>query len=80
MQLVCPLCGKQTPESTFLNQDFTVGDVYGRTVRGLGRGKGFEHSEWFSILYDRADIIKVIKSRLLDLAELLDIEVVEPDA
>ena len=80
MQLVCPLCGKLTPEATFLSQDFVVDDVYGVDVRGLGRGKGFKHSEWFSILYDRPDIIEVLKSRVLDLAELFEIEVVEPDA
>ena len=80
MQLVCPLCGKLTPEATFLSKDFVVDDVYGVDVRGLGRGKGFSHSEWFSILHDRRDIIEVLKSRVLDLAELFEIEVVEPDA
>ena len=54
--------------------------MYGVTVRGLGRGKGFEHSEWYSILYTRLDIIKVIKSRVLDLTELFEIEVVDPDS
>lgn len=78
--LLCPLCGKLTPDTTFLSQDFVVEDIYGVEVHGRGRGKGFRHSEKFSILEDRIDIIDVIKSRLLDLAEVLELEIMDPNA
>lgn len=51
-QLVCPLCGRFVGVEHFDPRLFED-DIFGVEVRGLGRGKGFEVTERYSLLGDQ---------------------------
>lgn len=51
MNIVCPLCGKHTPDTAFDPSDFED-DIYGVEVTGLGRGRGFAVTQRISLLDD----------------------------
>ena len=48
-QLACPLCGRYVSLSHFDPSRFEP-DIFAANMRGLGRGKGFQVSEQFSVL------------------------------
>jgi hypothetical protein len=52
-QLVCPLCGRFVGVKHF-DPRFFEDDIYGVEVRGLGRGRGFEVTDRYSLLDDPA--------------------------
>lgn len=49
--LACPICGRLVSINHFDPRGFED-DIYGVNVRGLGRGKGFEVTDRFSLLDD----------------------------
>lgn len=57
--ILCPLCGKQTFINNFKPEYLDL-DIYEVEVRGLGRGKGFETSERYSILGDEEVTPKIV--------------------
>jgi signal transduction histidine kinase len=67
--LMCPLCGKSTSVGRFDPSAFDD-DIYVQTVRGLGRGRGFEVVSKSSILEDDA-VIPLITDRILDITRML---------
>ena len=67
--LKCPLCGRGVALSHFDPSDYDL-DVYAFSVRGLGRGRGFEKTEEFSILNSDSETMALIKNRILELSKL----------
>jgi hypothetical protein len=66
--VVCPLCGKSTSLRRFPS-GFEV-DIVVRTVRGLGRGRGFETVNEESVLGDD-EVTPLIVNRVLDILSVL---------
>jgi hypothetical protein len=67
--LVCPLCGKLSSYRLFDPSGFEV-DIRVKTMRGLGRGRGFAEEGSESIL-DDADTVAKVRNRLLSILSLL---------
>ena len=69
--IVCPLCGLSVPLSKFWE---TIGDeiedIEAVSFIGLGRGRGFEKSEVFSVLDDE-EICEAVAARCYAILELL---------
>lgn len=67
--LVCPLCGKS---SSLRNYDPTslALDVYAKSLRGRGKGKGFDLVREWSILDEDPGKLSGMSHRLLDLLDL----------
>ena len=75
-QWQCPLCGKIVSVSLYDPSDFDD-DILLIQVRGLGRGKGFEVAENYSLLDgDNPELLDLISDRVAVLYDLLydDIE------
>ena len=75
-QWQCPLCGKIVSVSRYDPSDFDD-DILLIQVRGLGRGKGFEVAEKYSLLDgDNPELLDLISDRVAILYDLLyeDIE------
>jgi len=72
LSIKCPLCGKQSPESS-LHPEELDDDVYTVEVRGLGRGRGFANSEPTSAFDNPAngDLIGKIAERALSIVALM---------
>jgi len=51
-QVSCPVCGKYSPESSFLKPR-EIQDINGVYMRGLGRGRGFEVTDRYSLRNDK---------------------------
>jgi hypothetical protein len=69
--LICPLCGLSIPLRTFWNGiDEDVEDIEAVYFRGLGRGRGFEKTESFSVLDDE-EICNAIVRRCYVILDLL---------
>jgi hypothetical protein len=64
------LCGRFVSLNHFDPSEFED-DIYVVEVRGLGRGRGVEVSERYSILKPGDETVELIKDRILDLARLL---------
>jgi hypothetical protein len=67
--LVCPLCGKSTSLERFDPSDFHD-DIVVQTVRGLGRGRGFEVVSRDSVLGDDV-VTPLVADRVLDIMSML---------
>ena len=75
-QWQCPLCGKIVSVNHYDPTDFED-DILLVQVRGLGRGKGFELAEKYSLLDgDNPELLDLISDRVAILYDLLyeDIE------
>jgi hypothetical protein len=68
-QINCPICGKYTPESSFLAPRI-IQDISGAYMRGLGRGRGFTVANRFSYLGD-SKVTSVISDRCNKTLDLL---------
>ena len=66
--LVCPLCGKNAPLSTFNPESLDL-DLKLVSFKGLGRGKGFMVSEEFSVL-DEPYLSGIVSERVLALCKI----------
>jgi len=69
--VACPLCGKYSPMDSFSTSE--VDDIRTASMRGLGRGKGFEATERGS-LFDSPeyqDTVSLIAKRTLEIVKLL---------
>ena len=66
--LKCPLCGRLVSINYFDPSEFDA-DVFAVKYRGLGRGKGFEKSDEYSILLSGDPIIELIKERILGISK-----------
>jgi len=77
---ICPLCGKQT---SILHYDPTnfVDDIMIILLRGLGKGRGFEEVERYSLL-DGSDpeLLDLIRDRIAVLYDLLYEDVEDDEA
>jgi predicted RNase H-like nuclease (RuvC/YqgF family) len=73
MQLVCPLCGKFTPEATLLAQDMALDDVLAVETTGLGRGRGFRHVRFSLLAQGDSPLLETVTDRIQVLARLLDV-------
>ncbi len=71
-QIVCPLCGKSSVADLYDPSEFDY-DVYGKFVKSLGRGGGFEHSDRTSILGDEdsREILEAMARRALIIVKML---------
>ena len=70
MNIVCPLCGRHVPEAVFDPSNFED-DVIAVEVSGLGRGRGFQVTDRYSIL-DEPTIIGLISDRCHRILHLVD--------
>ena len=68
--LKCPLCGRSVNLATFNPSNYDL-DFCCVEVKGLGRGKGFEVTSRYSILYPGNPTLELIKGLLLELTNLL---------
>lgn len=66
--IVCPLCGKNSPLSTFNPEGLDL-DLRVVSFRGLGRGKGFAKSEDNSVLGDE-EYSPAVAGRVVDLCRM----------
>lgn len=72
--IVCPLCGLSVPLSKFWETIYEdIDDIEAVSFRGLGRGRGFEKSEAYSLLDDEG-ICEAVASRCHAILELLEDE------
>ena len=81
--IVCPLCGLSVPLSKFWQTiGNTIEDIETVSFTGLGRGRGFEKSEAYSVLDDKeiCDAVAVRCYAILDLLEKLEDEEDEEEA
>jgi len=70
-QLICPLCGKFVSVRYYDPSDFE-GDILLVQVRGLGRGKGVEIEETYSLLDGgETHLLGLIRDRVAILYNLL---------
>jgi len=69
-QINCPICGKYTPETSFLKPK-EIHDINGVYMRGLGRGKGFEVTDRYSLRNDK-QLTAVIADRCRRTLKLID--------
>ena len=69
-QVNCPVCGKYTPESSFLKPKEIL-DIRGVYMRGLGRGRGFEVTDRYSLMNDK-QLTAVIANRCRRTLKLID--------
>ena len=76
---ICPLCGKQNSTRYYDPTDF-VNDILMIRKRGLGKGKGFEETERYSLL-DGSDpeLLELISDRVAVLYDLLFEDVEDDD-
>ena len=65
----CPLCGKNCQLEGFDPENLSL-DIRVKSFKGLGRGKGFDLDEEYSILGDE-EFTPRICDRILDLLKLL---------
>lgn len=77
---ICPLCGKQVSIKHYDPTDF-VNDILIIQLRGLGRGKGFEEVEEYSLL-DGSDpeLLDLISDRVAVIYDLLYEDVEDDEA
>ena len=67
----CPTCGKSTAVEHFHPEDLDL-DIKLITMKGLGKGRGFEVVNRRSALEDaEVDVIEPIKNRTLDILKIL---------
>jgi hypothetical protein len=69
-QVSCPLCGKYTPETSFLKPR-EIHDINGAYMRGLGRGRGFQVTDRYSLMNDK-HLTSVIADRCHRTMKLID--------
>jgi len=76
---ICPLCGKQNSIKHYDPTDFD-NDILIILKRGLGKGKGFEETERYSLL-DGSDpeLLELISDRVAVLYDLLFEDVEDDD-
>ena len=67
--IVCPVCGKNSSVNRFNPSSLDL-DVYVRSSRGLGRGRGFSWTPLSSILAKGDPDVEAIKDRVLELSRL----------
>ena len=60
-QISCPICGKYTPETSFLKPR-QINDISGAYMHGLGRGQGFTVTKRYSLMND-THVTSVITER-----------------
>jgi hypothetical protein len=72
MNICCPLCGRHVPEDVFDPSEFED-DIYAVEVSGLGRGRGFQVTDRYSVLDDPA-ITGLIADRCHRILHLIDEE------
>ena len=82
----CPLCGKMS-SMEFYNPNHFADDIYVVTVRGLGRGRGFEVTARESIFspLNRIDphinrTLEDLRDRTLDILNMLNDRGIVPEA
>jgi len=71
ISVVCPLCGKHTPIGSFSPSEDD--DIKAVSVRGLGRGRGFEVTGKESLLDspEHEDTVSQISNRVLEIVSFL---------
>ncbi len=69
-QASCPICGKYTPETSFLKPR-EIHDISGVYMRGLGRGRGFEVTDRYSLMNDK-HLTSVIADKCRRTLKLID--------
>ena len=69
--VVCPMCGLSVPLSKFWETVYDeIDDIEAVSFRGLGRGRGFEKTETYSVL-DDTELCEAVASRCYAILELL---------
>ena len=72
--VVCPMCGLSVPLSKFWETVYDeIDDIEAVSFRGLGRGRGFEKTEAYSVL-DDTELCEAVASRCHSILELLEDE------
>jgi hypothetical protein len=74
---LCPLCGKQVSQALYDPSDYEK-DVIAITKRSLGRGKGFEEIERYSLLETDSPVLDKLADRVALLADLLGVKPDQP--
>lgn len=76
---LCPLCGRQVSQALYDPSDYEK-DVIAITKRSLGRGKGFEEIERYSLLETDSPVLDKLTDRVALLADLLGVKPDQPGA
>ncbi len=69
-QFVCPLCAKFNSIRLYDSSDY-VDDIYAVQVRGLGKGRGVEVIDTYSLLEEEAEVVEKIADRVLEIFTFL---------
>ncbi len=75
---LCPLCGRQVSLKRYDPSDYED-DVIGITLRGLGRSRGFEEIERYSLLETDDPVLDKLAKRVTILMPLLVGPVIDAD-
>ena len=68
--LKCPLCGRRVNLAGFDSSDYDL-DICCVEVKGLGRGRVFEETSRYSIVYPGNATVELLNDRILELVNML---------